>query len=88
MICTFLVTTYFCLLLYLYQVMICTFLVTAEYCLDTAQQLQEKLKQKVSHLNWLETLEMYTYTVTPPTLFLGFFFLFKNKKIKRKENEK
>jgi len=29
------------------QVMICTFLVTAEYCLDTSQQLQEKLKQKV-----------------------------------------
>jgi len=29
------------------QVLICTFLVTAEYCLDTSQQLQEKLKQKV-----------------------------------------
>jgi len=29
------------------QIMICSFLVTAEYCLDTAQQLEEKLKQKV-----------------------------------------
>jgi len=29
------------------QVLICCFLVTAEYCLDTTQQLEEKLKQKV-----------------------------------------
>ena len=37
-------------LIFLFKVLICTFLVTAEYCLDTTQQLQEKLKQKVKIL--------------------------------------
>lgn len=46
------------------QVMICSFLVTAEYCLDTAQQLEEKLKQKVEaefkdDINFSGELDMF-----------------------------
>jgi len=51
------------------QVMICTFLVTAEYCLDTAQQLQEKLKQKVDaslneEINFSTELDMFHASIS------------------------